>query len=400
MINGSKESSSLEPRCRYFGRCGGCSLQDLSPGDQLTLKHHRLSRVFATLPDPPAVTLVALANPWRYRNKAEFSFGESDGRLILGYHAAGSYHRVVDLEDCLLLPEHAMWIVRNLHAAAAQTGLPAYHPRTHQGFFRHLIVRASQSTGKVLVGLMTTPENRERIEPIARQLLEQQAELSGFYLGHSQRLADVAVPEALWLLAGSGFLEEQFGPLTVRFDLLSFLQAAGPQAHPLYESIVESLTGGPHDVAWDLYCGIGLVGLYLARQFRTVYAIDVASHHIALAATNAALNQVTNLVCHTGTVETVLADRRFWLGQAKPDAIVVDPPRAGLQPTVLSSLLAARPRRIVYVSCNPDSLVRDLRGLLTSYPRYRLTRLQGFDLFPQTAHVEILAVLERSPQTF
>jgi 23S rRNA (uracil1939-C5)-methyltransferase len=383
------------PPCPVFGACGGCSLQDLAYEDQLALKRQRLIRAFASLDGMPAWELIGLEEPWRYRNKAEFTFGSANGALTLGYHMARSYWRIVDLEDCLLMPEAAMRAARRVLALAAETGLPAYHPRTHQGFFRYLLVRVSRSTGRLLLCLMTAPGPRETIERIAGQLQAQEPAVASCYWGVTARLADIAVPETLTRLWGEELLEEQVGPFTVRLHPLSFLQPSLVQAERMYGRLREAVEGFSAGVGWDLYCGIGLAGFYLAGRMRKVYGVDSEPHHLALAAANAARNSVSNIEFKIGKVESLLMDRRFWLQEAKPDVVVVDPPRAGLHPQALSSLLAARPRRVISFSCNVQSLVRDLAVLLKSFPRYRLISAQAYDMFPQTNHVETLVVLER-----
>jgi 23S rRNA (uracil1939-C5)-methyltransferase len=148
---------------------------------------------------------------------------------------------------------------------------------------------------------------------------------------------------------------------------------------------------------WDLYCGVGVVGLYLSPVARRVYGIDSEAQHLELARWNAQANGFGNVEFRMGAAEAVLQERRFWLQEARPDVVVVDPPRAGLHRQMIASLLAARPRRMIYVSCNAQSLARDLRALLSHYPRYRLTAARAFDLFPQTDHVETVAVLDRAP---
>ena len=398
----------VEPPCPYFGTCGGCSLQDLAYPDQLALKRERLRSAFAALGDVLAFDVVGLEEPWRYRNKAELTFSMSDGRLILGYHARRSFWRVVGLEDCLLLPEPAMAAARDVLALAAETGLPAYHPRTHQGFFRYLLVRSSHSTGRLLLCLMTAPETaiedvaeqgrvRALIERMAQVIIARHPLVASVSWGITGRLADVAVPEELRLLAGTAHFEDQIGPFRLRLHPLSFLQPSSAQADRIYARLGEWLGDAPEGIVWDLYCGVGLVGLYLARRFRKVYGIDVEPQHIALAALNASLNGLDNIECRVGRVETVLMDRRFWLQEAKPDAIVVDPPRAGLHASALSSIMAARPRRIAYLSCNSQSFARDAQVLRTGFPRYRLAQVAAFDMFPQTDHVETLVLLERNP---
>ncbi|MBI1992299.1 MAG: 23S rRNA (uracil(1939)-C(5))-methyltransferase RlmD, partial [Candidatus Omnitrophica bacterium] len=368
----------VEPPCPYFGTCGGCALQDLAYQDQLRLKEERIRRALGALGSVPAFDIIALEDPWRYRNKAELTFSESHGALTLGYHAARSFWRVVDLEDCLLSPEPVTRLLRDVRALAAETGLPPYQPRTHQGFFRYLLVRSSSATGQILVCLITTSGSREVMETLARELMARHAGISSFYWGVTNRLADVAIPEELTLLRGAAYLEDQLGPFRLKLHPLSFLQPVSVQADRMYAFLARTLGAIPDGIAWDLYCGLGLIAFYLARQVRKVYGIDVEPRHLELAAANASLNGLGNIEFRAGRVEALLMDRRFWLQEAKPDVIVVDPPRAGLHPHALSSLLAARPPRIAYVSCNVQSLVRDLQVLLSSFPRYRLSVVQPF----------------------
>ncbi len=398
----------IEPPCPYFGTCGGCSLQDLAYADQLALKRQRLQRAFAGLEASLSVDVVGLEEPWRYRNKAELTFGQANGRMALGYHVAGSFRHVVDLEDCLLLPQSVMRAARDIQAMAAESGLPAYHPMTHQGCFRYLLVRSSHASGEALFCLITTSDSgqpssqaganlREVVERMAEHVMAHHPCVVSFYWGTTDRLADVAQPEQLVRLRGAECLEDRIGAFRVLLHPLSFLQPTSAQADRLYTALAHALgrgraTGG---IAWDLYCGLGLVGFYLAGQFRNVYGIDVEPHHLEWARRNAALNGLTNVEFRAGRVETLLLDRRFWLQEAKPDVIVVDPPRAGLHPQALSSLLAARAPSVAYLSCNVQSLVRDLGQLCQSFPRYRIIEAQAFDMFPQTNHVEVFVLLER-----
>ena len=386
----------VEPRCRYFGTCGGCALQDLGYEDQLALKRDRLRRLLSPLGDFSAVDIVGLEDPWRYRNKAELTFSEVDGQLVLGYHASRSFWRVIDLEDCLLMPQSAMQLARDVRALAAETGLPAYHPKTHKGFFRYLLVRHSRSTGQLLLCLMTTPGHREVVERIAAELRRRHAQLVSVYWGVTSRVADIAIPEELTLLAGAEDFEDRLGPFQLRLHPLSFLQPTAVQAERMYEKLAQSLLKvSARGTAWDLYCGLGVIALYLARHFEKVYAIDVESHHMERARVNAALNGIDRIEFRAGQVEVLLKDRRFWCQEAKPDVVVVDPPRVGLHADALASIIAARPSHVAYFSCNPQSLARDLALLGTGFPRYRPIEAQAFDMFPQTAHLETFVFLAR-----
>ena len=386
----------VDAPCQYFGACGGCALQDLSYPDQLTLKRRRIEEALVSLGSLPPLEIIGLEEPWRYRNKAELSFGAEGGRLLLGYHVRGSFWRVIDLEDCLLLPEPAMRVLREARELAEQTGYAAYRPKTHQGVWRYLTVRASRATGQVLLCLITSSGALEEImRRMTRELMARHPVLVSVYWGLTDKLADIAVPERLIRLGGAEFLEDQLGPFRVQLHPLSFLQPSSVQADRIYALLAEELGAAPEGVAWDLYCGLGLISLYLSPRVRKIYAIDIEPHHLEWSVRNAALNACSNIEFRLGSVEALLMDRRFWLGEAKPDAIIVDPPRAGLHPQAIASILAARPKHLAYVSCNVQSLCRDLQALVRGFPRYRLRFLRAFDMFPQTHHVETLAILDR-----
>jgi len=381
--------------CPYFGTCGGCHLQDLTYADQLVLKQQRLLRVLGPLDPTLTIDIVGLEDPWRYRNKAELSFSESNGQLLLGYHAARSFWRIVDIDDCLLLPESMSRLWRDTKAFAATSGQPPYNPKTHQGFFRYLVIRASYATGQLLVCVVTTQGDRKLLEDMADVLLKRHPTIASFYWGLNTKVADVAMPDELFLIRGRPYLEDRIGPFVLQLHPLNFLQPTTPLAERMYVRLTELVNSAPSGIAWDLYCGIGLVGFYLASHYRLVYGIDLDARNLEMARLNAAHNGIRNVEFHAGHVEDLLLNKRFWLLEAKPEVVVVDPPRSGLHPRVVASILAARPKQIVCLSCNATTLVRDLQQLLQGFPPYRLCHVEAFDFFPHTNHVEILALLER-----
>ncbi|MBI2174339.1 MAG: hypothetical protein HYU33_04005 [Candidatus Omnitrophica bacterium] len=215
--------SKISAPCSVFGECGGCALQDLSYEDQLHLKRQRLGRAFEALGEVPPFELIGLEEPWRYRNKAELTFAGEPNCLTLGFHAAGSFLKIVDLNDCLLLPEFAISLLQDVRLATSQTGLSAYHPRTHQGFFRYLIVRISQATGKALLCLITAPGSETLVRELASQWCQRHPNLISCYWGVTCKVADSAAPETLILLEGQPYLEERLGPFRLKLHPLSFL---------------------------------------------------------------------------------------------------------------------------------------------------------------------------------
>lgn len=386
----------VQAPCPYFGTCGGCALQDLAYADQLAVKRARLASTLGKhAPALPPVDVIGMEDPWRYRNKAEFTFGASGDALSLGFHAARSFTRIVDLEDCLLVPEPAMRIARDARARCADLGWPPYHPRTHQGTLRYLIVRHSRATGQVAASLITAQAPRDPIERMAQQLGQAHQELAMFVWGVTDRASDVAVPDTVDRLYGSETFEDRIGPFRVEVDPHTFLQTSSAQAERLYATVRDWLAAGGR-VAWDLYGGIGLLGFHLSPYFGTVHSIEGDPASSWLAGVNAQRNGIRNLRAHPGAVEEVLRDRRFWLQEGKPDAVVIDPPRNGMHPAAVDAVLSARPQAIVYVSCNPQTLARDLAILLGSFPRYRIEAWLGFDMFPHTPHVEVCVKLVRS----
>ena len=389
--------AKIDPPCQYFGTCGGCSIQDLAYADQLVLKKQRLLRMLGELDPAIDVEVIGLEEPWRYRNKAELTFGtDHSNRVMLGYHAARSFWRIVDLEDCLLLPEPIGRMLADARRLAENSGRPAYNPRTHQGFFRYLLIRASHSTGKLLVCLITTQGNRDLIERFGQELMARHPAISSFYWGVNEKVADVAIPDEFFLISGEPYLEDRLGPFKINLHPLNFLQPNPLQAQRMYLRLQELVGRASSAIAWDLYCGIGLISFYLASMFRMVYGIDWDAHNLEMARLNAEANAISNVQFHLGRTEDLLANKRFWLMEAQPELVVVDPPRSGLHPRVVGSLLAARPKQLLYLSCNAQALVRDLQLLLSGFPRYRLRQVDAFDLFPHTVHLEVLTLLERA----
>ena len=210
------------------------------------------------------------------------------------------------------------------------------------------------------------------------------------------KVADVAIPDELFLIRGSPYLEDRIGPFAIKLHPMNFLQPTPVQAERMYRKLSELASHSPSGIAWDLYCGIGLVAFYLASTYRTVYGIDIDARNLEMARLNAQDNAITNIQFHLGRAEDLLSNKRFWLQEARPELVVLDPPRSGLHARVIASLLAARPKQIIYLSCNPQALVRDLQQIMTGFPRYRLCQAVLFDLFPHTNHLEVLILLERA----
>ena len=381
--------------CVYFGTCGGCHLQDLAYPDQLAFKRAALLQALAPLGALPSVEVAGLDDPWRYRNKMEFTFGDRDGTLIAGMHQRGSFWRIVDLDDCLLVPAPLAAVLGTARALARQTALPAYNPRTHAGFFRHLLVRQSRATGRLLVALMTAAGERAVVERWAEALMARHPEIEGCYWGINRKAADVAIPDELVVVRGAAYVEERIGPFRLQVAPLTFLQPSTVQAERIYEEVRATAEFYRTGLAWDLYCGVGVIALYLAGRATRVLGIELDAGNIAAARANAAANGVANVDFRQGKVEEALAAASIG-ALPRPGVIVIDPPRSGVHPHVIRGLASAGASQLFYLSCNAQTLSRDLLLLREAAPAYQIVAVKAFDMFPQTTHLETLVRLERA----
>jgi 23S rRNA (uracil1939-C5)-methyltransferase len=388
-----------EPRCRHFGACGGCLFQHVDYGTQLELKSRHLRRLFeeAGLADEAALLAPVAASPalYGYRNKMEFSFGEKHGALALGLRekAAGrrrqTYRRTLPLDECPIFSPVVERLFPVLVDFARAHGLGGFEPATGQGHLRHIVLREGKRTGELMAVLVTAPLPDVDLAPLAGRLLEAAPALRSFSHAVSSRGADCVEHEAVRLVAGAPFIEETLAGLTYRVYPQTFFQTNTAAAELLYRAIGEAVPAGPDRRVLGLYCGSGAIELSLAAAGGRITGVDSSPANIATAVENALVNRVDNVEFVPGTVEA-LADRVL---REPADAVVVDPPRVGLTNKALRQTLQVGAPRVVYVSCNPASLARDLRAFREA--GYHVASLRPFDLFPHTPHLETLAVLTR-----
>lgn len=391
----------VSPRCEHFGTCGGCQLQHLSYPAQVEWRRQLLEQILAREMQAqaqalPSIQVLPMESPWGHRAKMEFTFGQDGERVTLGLHPRASFERIINVRRCEIAPEEVNQLLPAVRELVNGFPLRAYSPKTHEGFWRYAVVRTARRPGQMMLTLITHEGPREPLESMARILPQRVPSLRSFYWGVSSRVSDVAQPERLELLCGAEALEDQVGHLRYLFGPSNFVQPNHALVERVYETIrtQAGLTGS--EAVYDLYCGIGLIGLYLARQAKVVYGVESEPANAAWAERNASANGISNALFLCGRVEDVLKGRALFKAGARPDLIVLDPPRAGLHKDVYAPLLEAGAPRLAYLSCNPASLGRDLKVLLERDPRYRLASLHLFDFFPHTVHEEVLAFLQRS----
>lgn len=395
--------------CPHFGDCGGCDWQNLDYPSQLHWKRRLTAEALQRLGGAGEVDdLVAdtLPSPleYGYRNKMEFAFGEDlGGGLALGLRHRAS-HDVLNLETCLLPHPGVLDILLAVRELCASSGLPPYDPETREGFWRFLVVRsmpgqiapdAEDEGERVLIQCITTGKGAgvAVVDSIASELMERFPKIVGFVHGARTAPNQIAMVERVLAVHGEDSLQaalqdpDSGETFTYHISAGAFFQTNTDAAARLFSLVRKVARAEKNDVVWDVYCGGGGAGLWLARDAAMLVGFDGNREAVADARRNAAANDLSNCVFRSGEVRRMLQAER-----EAPDIVVLDPPRVGLAPEVVDELIARAPQRIVYISCNPATQARDVGRLLGSYT---LAGVHPVDLFPQAHHVESVAVLER-----
>ncbi len=367
-------------RCDHGGEpCPGAPWQGLAYEQQLRIKQQQVDDAlrrlgglegFELAPIEPAV------ERWRYRNKLEYSFGEREGELVLGFHARGRWDEIVDAEDCLLASEANNARRNEIRAWARASGVPAFDRRSGDGVLRNLVIREGRRTGQLQTRLVTSAAEIPRPPVDLHTIVEDEA---GGTDGPTGAL-------------GEEYLEEELSGLRFRISPSAFFQTNTEMAERLYGHALEAagLTGSER--VFDLFCGIGTLSLVMAREAGEAWGVEVVPEAIDDAERNAELNGIENVTFRAGDARTTI--RPLVEEAGNPDLVVVDPPRAGLSKKIVRRLIECEAPRIVYVSCNPTTLAPNAAQLEEA--GYRLRRVQPVDMFPQTPHIECVALLERA----
>lgn len=399
-------SVRVQPRCAHFGSCGGCKWQHVSYEEQLRIKRKLVADALEHLGGFHGVDVaqpVPSQREFGYRNKVEFSF--SDQRYVtdldradpsdptdfaLGFHAPNVFSKVIDIDRCHIATDEMNVALTATRAFAMQSGLTPYSTKTHEGFYRHLMVRQAFRTKQLMVNLVTSGHDAKVMADYLAAIRSALGERATTVVNNvTTSKGNTAFGEQEVVLAGPGHIVEQIGALRFRISANSFFQTNTEQAERLYEATLDAagLTG--EETVYDLFCGTGTISLFAASRCRHVTGFEVESSSIADARKNAAENGVSN----ADFVHLDMKNFRSWSAAAPPHVVITDPPRAGMHPHAVEALRALKPRRIVYVSCNPASLARDAQALCAG-SAYRLGQILPVDLFPHTYHVESVAVLD------
>ena len=396
-----KANNEIDPKCEYFNLCGGCTYQNLSYSDQLELKVSQVQKLLENNIKSKYVLEKTVESPteFEYRNKMEFTFGnsEKDGPLTLGLHKKGSFFDIINVNECLLMDEDFRKILDFSVKYFEEKGLPFYHKVSHEGYLRYLVIRKGDKTKELLVNLITssqlTFDTSEWLESILG--LKLSSKIAGVLHTLNDNISDTVNSEEETILYGSRDINEKIFDLNFRISPYSFFQTNSLGVEKLYEKVLEYVnqSNPENKVVFDLFSGTGTIGQVVSKMTNAskVYGIEIVEEAVNKANENARLNGLDNCEFIAGDVFAKLDE--FDKQGIEPDIIILDPPRAGVREKAITKILKYNVKNIVYVSCNPKSLVQDLR--LLEMNGYVAEKVCCVDMFPQTPHVETVVLMSR-----
>jgi 23S rRNA (uracil1939-C5)-methyltransferase len=384
----------VEAPCAHYPACGGCRFQDLEYAVQARAKEAQVRDALVRIggiADPSLEPIVEATSPFFYRNKMEYSFTETPSGPALGFHKAGRWDEVLEIEKCWLTTDLGNAIRNTVRDWAREEGLQAYDQGEQRGYLRHLVVREGRNTGQVLVMLVTAPGEKFETGYLV-EVLRRFPQVRSIHWAINDTPSEVTnLPSTL--LWGDDAIEEEILGLRFRLRPNAFLQTNTEMAERLYELARSYAAPTGTETVYDLYCGTGTIGLALAADALSVWGVEISEESVACALENAELNGIGNAAFFAGNVGQSLEELEERAG--RPDVVVVDPPRAGLAGKALKRTGRLGAQRIVYVSCNPTTLASDVKVLRAEHG-YELVRARPVDMFPHTPHVETVSLLEKT----
>jgi len=380
------------PVCEQYAQCGGCQLQHIDYLTQLQLKQKTVEDAMQRIAGLaiPVLPALGMDDPWYYRNKAQVPVGQQNNRIVAGFYEKRS-HNIVDLKCCYIQHPANDAVVHTVRDILQALGITAYREKEHQGLVRHILARTSFATGETLVVIVTNGRDLPKKTQLSNALREAIPNLCGIVQNVNVRRGNTILGKEEILLWGRPWLRESLEEMEFHISPRSFFQVNTSQAGRLYKKALQYAALSGKETVFDLYCGIGTISLYLARTAAKVIGVESVAAAVADARNNAALNGITNSTFYVGAAEMVVP--LLYKEGYRADVVVVDPPRKGCEQTLLETIIKMSPQRIVYISCNPATLARDIKFLAAN--GFSPTEAQPVDMFPHTCHVETVVLITR-----
>ncbi|WP_281202780.1 23S rRNA (uracil(1939)-C(5))-methyltransferase RlmD [Cytobacillus kochii] len=382
----------VEAPCPLFGECGGCQLQHLRYDRQLIEKRDMVIQSLErhTKIDPSTIQIkqtIGMEDPWRYRNKSQFQVGTKQGEVIAGLYSMNS-HQLIDIDECIVQKPETISVTNTMKRILQDLNISAYNERTRKGDIRTIVTRVGVKTGEVQVVLITRQKELPKSSLIVEEATKRIPNLRSIIQNVNGQKTSLIFGDETIPLAGETFIYEMLGDIQFELSARTFFQLNPEQTVKLYNEVKKAANLTGKETIVDAYCGVGTIGLWLADQAKEIRGMDIIKESITDAKRNAAKHGVKHAKYVTGKAEEWLPK---WVKEGfRPDVIVVDPPRTGLDQALLKTIQKVKPKKLVYVSCNPSTLAKDIDFL---HRQYKVKSIQPVDMFPQTAHVECVVLL-------
>lgn len=387
----SSVSYRIESDCSTYKRCGGCNLRHIQYEKTLKIKQNAIqSLVNKTLKDKVIVQpVLGMENPYHYRNKAQYPIGiDKNGQPVMGVFANRT-HEIIPIESCLIQNQKTEKIAKFIFDFIVKNNIAIYDEKTGKGLIRHIMTKIGVKTNEIMCIIVVNGKKFPKENELVIEIMNQFSQVKSIVKNINMKNTNVILGQENVNLYGDGYIKDQLGKFIFKISPLSFYQVNPIQAERLYYLGVDMAQITNQDVVFDLYCGIGTISLFMSQYAKKVYGIEIVEEAVKMAKENAELNQVNNVDFIAGDVEKVLDDL-LYKKKIIPDIVMVDPPRKGLDRNSVENILHIKPKRLVYISCNPATLVRDLAKLEAWYV---VKDIKPVDMFPFTSHVECVSVL-------
>lgn len=377
-----------EPICPNFNRCGGCNLQHMNYETQLELKENLVKNTLkkALGIDVEVEKIIGMGVPYNYRNKAQYPV--SNGKI--GFYADRS-HDLIENEKCYIQDEITDKLAKRAFELLKSNGNVCYDEKTKKGNLRHIMTRIGKNTEELMLVIVTNEKKINGIEKIISQLTKEFVNLVSVIQNINDKDTNVIMGRECITLYGEDYIVDRLGEYNFKISPLSFYQVNPTQTEVLYNTAKDFAELTEDDIVFDLYCGIGTISIFVADSVKKVYGVEIVEEAIEDAKINARINEINNIQFYAGAAETLIPE--MYRKGTTADVVFVDPPRKGCDETLLNTIVEMKPKKVVYISCNPATLGRDLKHLTNN--GFEIKKVQPVDMFPQTSHVESVVLLEK-----
>ena len=387
-----KSENRVEADCITYKRCGGCNLRHIKYEETLRIKKEIVQNLInKNLNNKIYVNdVIGMEEPYYYRNKLQYPVGKNKAGIPVMGVFANRTHEIIQTKECLIQNKKAQEVANTIFSFIKENNIPIYDEKTRKDGIRHIIIKIGVLTNEIMCVIVTSQNNIKNEKELVNIIKNKYSEVKTIVKNINDKNTNVILGDRNIILYGDGYILDKLDKYKFKISTKSFYQINPKQTEKLYKKAIEFANLDKKDVLCDLYCGIGTIGIFASNKVKKVYGIEIVEEAIEMAKENAKLNNVDNIEFIAGDVE-VAFKKLLEDDEVKPTAIIVDPPRSGLDNVTISKILETEVEKLIYVSCNPATLVRDIKLL---EEKYVVKEIQPVDMFPYTSHVEVCALLE------